>query len=71
MKFLSITGQIDSSYLDDQKLVKHSFLLAIFNCCSYNNQIMTGSIFMRHTGFLRFMCNGYLDMAIRNFNNME
>lgn len=71
MNFLVITNQIDPSYRDRRKLVKHSIILAIIGCCSYNNQVMTGSIFMRHTGYLRLMCNGFLDLAIEEYNEMQ
>lgn len=71
MKFLSITGQIDESYKDHYKLVKHAFLVAVIGCCEYNNYVMTGSFFMRHTGYIRFVCNGYLDKAIKEFNTRE
>ena len=71
MNFLVITNQIDPSYRDRRKLVKHSLLLTIVGCCSYNNQVMTGSIFMRHTGYLRLLCNGFLDLAIEEYNGMR
>lgn len=70
MLFLSRTNQIDVSYRDEHKLLKHALILSIQNACSYNNQIMTGSIFLRHSGFLRFMCNGYIDRALSEYNSM-
>jgi organic radical activating enzyme len=71
MKMLSITSQIDTSYRDDFKLLKHAIVLTVMGCCSYNNQVMTGSLFMRHTGYLRLMCNGYLDHLTYDFNEHE
>lgn len=71
MKMLSIVGQIDESYYDYRKMVKHAMLIAIMGCCSYNNFIMTGSLFMRHTGYIRLLANGYLDYVIEDFNNHE
>lgn len=68
MQYLAATNQIDSSYRNHEKLAVHSFIIAVMNCCSYNNQMMTGSVFLRHSGFMRFLCNGYLDKALRRFN---
>lgn len=68
MQFMVELGQIDESYRDMRKLVNHAFYVALMNCCSYNNQIMTGSIFTRPTGFIRLFCNGHLDNMIHKFN---
>lgn len=68
MQFLVEVGQIDESYLDTDKLVAHALILATINCCSYNNQVTTGSIFSRPTGFIRLWCNGHLDNVCKYFN---
>lgn len=68
MQFLVETNQIDESYRNTEKLVGHALLTAIIHCCSYNNQMTTGSIFTRPTGFLRLFCNGHLDNICRVFN---
>lgn len=62
--------QIDASYMDVEKRIKHSILLAIIGCCSYNNQIMTASLYVRHTGYLRMYCNGFLDQCVNAYNSM-
>lgn len=69
MEALLHAGQIHPSYHDQMKLMKHALLLTIINCCSYNNQMMAGSLFLRHSGFLRLMCNGYFDYHLMMFNN--
>lgn len=71
MLYLVHTRQIDESYFDEQKLYKHALILAINGACSYNNQVMTSSIFLRHSGYIRFMCNGFLDQAINFYNGMK
>lgn len=68
MELLVETHQIDPSYFNTEKLIAHAFLVAIIHCCSYNNQMTTGSIFTRPTGFLRLFCNGHLDNIIRAFH---
>lgn len=64
MMWMVKLNQIDPSYRDPNKLLEHSFLLAIFNCCSYNNQVTTGSIFLRHNGIIRIFCNGFMDQIL-------
>ena len=63
MQFMSLNNQIDESYKNNhKKIVQHAMYLAGLYCCSYNNQIMTGSVFHRHTGLIRLYCNGALDV---------
>lgn len=71
MLYLVHTHQIDESYFDEHKLCKHALILSINGACSYNNQVMTSSIFLRHSGYIRFMCNGFLDQAINFYNGMK
>lgn len=71
MQYLTWTHQIDESYYNTDKLIKHAFLISLFNCCSYNNQMMTGSLFLRHSGFMRLLCNGFMDLAIEEFNKQS
>lgn len=61
MEFLVKTKQIDLSYNNPQKLLNHAFKFALYNCCHYNNLVKTGSMLTRHTGQLRFFCNGLMD----------
>lgn len=68
MKILLFTRQIDDSYKDELKLIKHSLLIAIFNTCSYNQQIMTGSICLHPMSDVRLYANGYLDCEIESYN---
>lgn len=68
MQYLLWTHQIDASYYNTDKLTKHALLVSMFNCCSYNNQMMTGSLFLRHSGFMRLLCNGFIDLAIEEYN---
>ena len=68
MQFLVELNQIDESYYDTDKLVAHALILATIHCCSYNNQITTGSIFARPTGFIRLFCNGHLDNVCQHYN---
>lgn len=69
MRYCVETRQIDGMYLNKELLIKTALLVSVFNCCSYNNQMTTGSIFLRHTGFIRAMCNGFLPRVIDIFNS--
>lgn len=68
MKILLLTHQIDDSYRNEFKLIKHSLLIAMFNTCSYNQQMMTGSIFLHPISDVRLYANGYLDCEIESYN---
>ena len=64
MIWLLRAKQIDESYNDIRKLLKHAFVVVISNACYYNSQVKTGSIFVKNAGFIRLLCNGYLDYII-------
>ena len=68
MFWLAQIGQIDASYKDMNKVLFHALLITIFNSCSYNHQITTGSIFLKHSGYIKMMCNGFLDQALAGGN---
>lgn len=68
MALMLENSQIDPSYWDTGKLVKHALLCSLNNCCSYNNQIMAGSLYLRHAGWIRLLCNGFIDDCIELFN---
>ncbi len=61
MNYLVRTNQIDLSYYDNRKLINHAYKMALLNSCYYNNVIKTGSLILRHSGQIRFFCNGLLD----------
>lgn len=71
MYWLSAAGQIDPRYADDPELtLRHAMLLVNYNCCSYNNYIKTGSMFLRWIGFIRLTCNGFSDMIEAEYNRI-
>ena len=61
MYWLLQSKQIDESYNDIEKLLRHGFYLTAFNSCSYNNLVKTGTTYVRSTGYIRFYCNGMMD----------
>lgn len=67
MLLLARIGQIDESYLNYDKVKEHALIATIYNSCSYNNQMMTGSIFLKHTGYLRLVCNGFFDKMLNYY----
>ena len=68
MKLLLCNNQIDESYRNEFKLIKHSLLIAMFSTCSYNMQMKTGSMFLHSLSNVRLFANGYLDIQIKGFN---
>ena len=70
MKLLALSGQIDESYLlDEKKVMTHAMFLAGLFCCEYNNNVSTGSILHKGTGFIRLYCNGALDIIFDERKN--
>lgn len=62
MYYLALSKQIDISYsIDYNKLIRHAFIITYLQQCPYNNIIMTGSLFNRDSGLIRWYCNGILD----------
>lgn len=69
MMFLIENKQISLIYSNYNKLLVAAFQVALCNCCHYNNQMTTGSMFLRHTGQIRFFCNGFLELINENMQN--
>ena len=71
MFWMSKANQIDARYKEDEKLLfKHALIITIFNCCIYNNRITNGTLFLRWDGFVRFFCNGYVNVVEAELNNL-
>ena len=62
------TKQIDESYRDFNKLLKHAYYVSNWNLCSANNIIETGSVIGRTLGRCRFGCNGFLDIVEKYYD---
>lgn len=63
MFLLLQNGQIDQSYRDSKKLLKHAFYLSRFQQCFHAHMIETGSFYGISIGTIRAYCNGTLDLA--------
>ena len=67
---LASCGQVSASYLyDEQKLLRHSFILAIIGVCYYNNMIETGSNIIYSLSLVRNYCNGLMEVIDEHVNN--
>lgn len=63
MHWMSKVDQIDISYKNNlPKILRHAFLITKLHTCVFNNLTTAGSAFNRHTGTIRFYCNGFLDL---------
>lgn len=64
MFWMAEAGQIDPGYKRNAKKISyHAMLLTGITCCAYNNQVATGSTLTRDTGYIRFYCNGLMDLV--------
>ena len=71
MFWMSKAEQINRLYIYDYKLLfKHALLIVNYNCCLYNNRLKTGSFYLRWDGFIRFMCNGFINQIEAEMNHL-
>lgn len=64
MYVLALAGQIDKSYLTDQeKFLRHGYLISVSNNCAYNHLVETGTHYAKNCGYIRRYCNGVLDLV--------
>ena len=70
MLILLKAGQIDESYKNYNKLLKHAYFISFLNGCPFNNMIETGHLVGRTAGKIRFMCNGFLDICENLYNDI-
>lgn len=63
MTLLAGADQIDSSYkTDEEKMIRHAFIISLITPCYDNSLQTTASGLGRYAGWIRFLCNGYLDI---------
>ena len=67
MTLLLKANQIDPTYNDLEKRIKHAYFITMTNCCPHNNIMETGSLIGRSTGWIRFLCNGFMDIAEQEY----
>lgn len=63
MKILRDANQIDESYQNDEKLLRHAFMLSWFNNCLDAEYRLNGGALTKYIGFIRLHCNGFLDIV--------
>ena len=63
MVLLLNAHQIDESYCDKKKMFRHAYYLSLGNGCPYNRIIETDSIVGCTAGWIRYLCNGFLDIV--------
>ena len=61
MYLLLQNHQIDESYNNKEKLLRHALYIAKAGQCYHGRKIETGSIYCNTIGFIRMYCNGLLD----------
>lgn len=61
-------NQIDQSYWDNKKFFKAAYYLSVMTNCPYNALVNTGSLYGHDVGYIRFFCNGFLDLIERDLN---
>lgn len=64
MYLLLENGQISNSYrFDEQKLLRHAYLICFYFFCTEESLNFTGSIYGEYLGKIRMLANGFLDLV--------
>lgn len=68
MILLANCNQIEKDYLiNKEKLYLHGIIIAHLFHCHYDNMITTGTHYLRYSGYIRLLCNGFLDCVDKYF----
>lgn len=64
MYLLLENNQIDNNYrFDEQKLLRHAYLICFYFFCTEESLNFTGSIYGEYLGKIRMLANGFLDLV--------
>ena len=62
LHFLAHANQIDKKYIQSERLLQTAYAISIMTNCPYNSLITSGSLYGHYAGYIRFFCNGFLDL---------
>lgn len=62
MTMLLKAGQIDKKYENPELFLKTVYYFSIMTNCPYNAMMASGSLYGHYAGYIRFFCNGFLDL---------
>ena len=65
MTCLLHAGQIDSKYYIPEEFIKAVYHISLSTNCAYNAMMYTGTLYGKYAGWIRFLCNGFLDIIYK------
>ena len=65
MTCLLHAGQIDPKYADPDEFFKAAFHMALSTNCAWDAMMYTGTLYGKYAGWIRFLCNGFLDYVYK------
>lgn len=71
MYLLLQNNQIDASYQDHEKMLRHNLYLYGIQQCFYSRKFDTGSFYNTNLGVIRIWCNGVLDKLEKHFETVK
>lgn len=71
MSLLLYSNQIDSKYNNKEEFLKCAYNLTTMLNCAYNGIMQTGSMYGKHIGYLRFFCNGFMDILNEEYEKYK
>lgn len=63
MKLLLQANQIDKKYYNTEELILAAYCVTLMTNCPYNGMMQSGALYGKYAGYIRFLCNGFLDIV--------
>lgn len=67
MSALLHAKQIDEKYYDKSEFLKCAYFLTLSTSCPHNAMMQTGTLYGKYAGWIRFLCNGFMDIIQNEF----
>ena len=71
LQILAHAGQIDKKYAETKILLKTAYYISIMTNCPYNALMASGSLYGHYAGYIRFFCNGFLDLIEEEYEHYK
>lgn len=66
---LLYAGQVDKKYEDRFEFLKCVYYLSFSASCPHNAMMQTGTLYSKYSGWLRLLCNGFMDIVDEEYQH--
>ena len=71
MSLLLKSKQINEKYNNPFEMIKAAFFISYTECCPHNSMMVGGSVLNKYCGWIRFLCNGLMDLAFEHMDSPQ